>query len=307
MTSPSTVALLSCETYDHCKLKKIMDLQLRHVLTSTLRGRTVLLKPNLVSGRGHDGLGCTSANFITAAAELFLDHGARLRIGDSPAFGSAKDVMFRFGITSALKKSAVELIDFTEGPAVKLAHGVTVRLAKEVFDCDLLLNMPRVKAHCQLRVSLAVKNMFGTVFGWRKPLLHMRYDDRHNNFVKLLVDLLDLFPAVLHLMDGVIAMHGTGPVSGSPFPLGVVGLSQNAVALDTALMTILDLPFEKSPIWLECKRRDLHGVSLQQIIFPFQDANQLRKRDFHVPEQLSPIRFHPLHAVGSVCRRLFKR
>jgi len=301
------VALLPCETYDRDKLKGIMELQLRQVLPGGFKGSIVLLKPNLVSGRGHDGLACTSADFIAAAAELLADYGARLRIGDSPAFGSATAVMHRCGIAAALKDLPVTLVDFTPGPVRRLAHGVTIRLAREVFECDLLLNMPRVKAHAQMRVTLAVKNLFGAVVGWRKAMLHMRYDDRHNSFVRMLVDLLDLFPQALHLIDGIVAMHCTGPVLGSPFPLGVLGLAQNPVALDTALLAVLGLPHEKSPIWVECSRRKLPGVSLSQLHFPLRDALSLQRAGFLVPERLSPVRFHPLHVTRSVCRRLMGR
>jgi len=307
MTALHPVALLPCETYDLDKLKQVMDLQFRQALPGGLRGYSVLLKPNLVSGRGHDGLACTNADFIAAAAELLADHGARLRIGDSPAFGSAIEVMHRCGIAAALKNLPIALVDFTAGPVRRLAHGVTVSLAREAFECDLLLNLPRVKAHSQMRVTLAVKNLFGAVLGWRKAMLHMLYDDRHNNFVRMLVDLLDLFPQALHLVDGIVAMHCTGPVLGSSFALGIVGLAQNPVALDTALLTVLDLPHEQSPIWAECSRRNLPGISLSQLYFPLQDAQSLQCAGFLVPEHLSPVRFNPLHATRSVCRRLLGR
>ena len=37
------------------------------------------------------------------------------------------------------------------------------------------------------------------------------------------------------MADGLTAMHVTGPSKGQPFPLGLLGASPSAVALDEAL------------------------------------------------------------------------
>ena len=61
------------------------------------------------------------------------------------------------------------------------------------------------------------------------------------------MDLLDLLPPSVSLLDAVVAMHVTGPVDGSPFPLQMLAASHSAVALDTALYTLLQLCSGRRP------------------------------------------------------------
>lgn len=300
------VALLPCSDYDRARLKIAINTLLENLRLSVGKGSTVLLKPNLVSGRGHDGLACTSPEFTAAVAELFIDYGARVRIGDSPAFGSATEVMYRCSYHDALSSLSVEQINFSKGPLIPLASGVSVRIAREALDCDLLVNLPKVKAHSQLRITLAVKNLFGTVLGWQKPLLHMRLGNKDNIFARVLVETAALFPSALHLVDGIVAMHRRGPVKGAPFALGITGAATNPVALDTSLLTVIGANPMESPIWRECKRRHLPGSTLTDLSFPLASPEKLQVQNFELPTTLHPIRFHPLHVVASLSRRAIK-
>jgi len=253
----------------------------------------VLLKPNLVSGLRHDGLACTHPQFIRATAEWFLDRGAKVAVGDSPAFGTAKGVMAACGIVEALKDLPVDLINFDNPRRMQLPSGFRVGIASQVFDCDLLVNLPKVKAHSQMFVTLAVKNYFGCVVGFRKPWIHARYGDIGHRFEALLVDLLAVLPAGITLMDGVTAMQGTGPVTGKPYPLGLVAAATNPVALDTAMLSALNLPHEKSPLWCEGNRRGLAGSQPASIVYPLFSAEEAQVLDFKTPEWLKPVSFHP--------------
>lgn len=306
MTPAIPVALLPCPDYDHRKLKEGINVLLNALPVSLGRGSTVLLKPNLVSGRGHSGLACTSPEFAAAAAELFIDRGAKVLIGDSPAFGSAIDAMARCGYRQALSSLPVRQINFLKGVQIQLAGGLAVRIAREALDCDLLVNLPRVKAHAQLRISLAAKNLFGTVLGWQKPLLHMRLGDKDNSFAKMLLDVAALFPSALHLVDGVIAMHRTGPIKGAPFALGLIGASMNPIGLDSALLAVVNAEPAASPLWQESRCRNLAGSVLSDLCFPLSSPEQLRVQNFILPSTLDPVRFNPLHVVTSVKRRILK-
>ncbi len=300
------VALLPCPDFDRERLKKGINTLLQSLSFSIGRGSTILLKPNLVSGRGHRGLACTSPEFVGAAAELFIDYGAKVLIGDSPAFGTAIDAMSRCGYQETLSSLPIKQINFFKGPLVPLQCGVSVRIAREALDCDLLVNLPRVKAHAQLRISLAIKNLFGTVPGWQKPLLHMRLGNKGNAFARMLIDIAALFPSALHLVDGVIAMHCSGPIKGAPFALGLIGGAANPVAIDTALLAVIGADPATSPLWQECRRRHLPGSTLMDLTFPLCAPRELQVQNFILPPVLHPIRFHPLHAITSVTRRILK-
>ena len=299
-----SVALLRCKNYLHQELKGAVERICSAAELDIRSGSTVLIKPNMVSaGSGPDHLACTSPELVAAVAEWCIDHGAKVKVGDSPAFGTARQVMRACGMSGPLRHLGVELVNFDKSRKVALACGMTVPVATEAVDCDLLFNLPRVKAHSQLYVSLAVKNYFGVVTGVRKALHHAVNGDRDNNFEALLVDLLKLFPGSFSLIDGIIAMQGTGPMKGYPYHLEILGGGFDAVALDTALMAIIGAESGKSPLWLECCRRGLDGTSLDEIDFPLKSSSELAVNDFSLPQILKPVTFHPVRMLISACRR----
>lgn len=288
-----SVALQQCRTYERKLLKELVDTICKSISFSVRPQTNVLLKPNLVTSRLHDGIACTHPEFVAAVAEWFLDHCAKVSVGDSPAFGTAKGVMAACGITAALKKIPVQLVNFDKPEGVLLPSGFTVGIDRAALECDTLINLPKIKAHGQLLVSLAIKNYFGVVVGFRKPWIHARYGDIDNRFEALLVDLLEVLPESLTLVDGVVAMHKDGPVAGDAYSLTLIGGSLNPVAMDTALLRILGVDHIKSPLWKEASRRALKGSDPESIIYPLAKPDNFLVEDFITPAKLKPISFHP--------------
>ena len=301
----TSVALLRSPTYQLETIKQGIERLCSAVSFAMPSGVRVLLKPNLITAsRQANGLQCTHPQFIAAVAEWCIDHGARVLVGDSPAFGTAKGVMAACGITDALRHLPVQLVNFSRVQPVCLADGTRVGLAAAALECDFLFNLPRVKTHCQFYVTLAIKNYFGTVVGLRKPWWHMRYGGCPERFARHLVDLLVLLPAGVCLADGIVAMQGEGPVSGRPYNLVVIAGSRNPVAMDTALLDVLGLRPAESPVGRECLRRGLAGAESASLTFPLLPSAALRVADFSPPAVLKPIRFHPYRVLVGGIRRL---
>ncbi|MCB2182889.1 MAG: DUF362 domain-containing protein [Desulfobulbaceae bacterium] len=302
--SSGSVGLVSCRHYDQDRIKQCLE-NIAQALSYQLPfGSRVLLKPNLVAGHGHNGLACSQPEFVAAVAEWCLDYGANVAVGDSPAFGTAQSVMGACGITEALKGLPVRLIHFKRARAVTLACGVRVNVACAALDCDVLINVPRIKAHSQTLVSLAVKNFFGTVKGVRKALLHQSLGRNKEKFAAMLLDLLHLLPAGMSFVDGICAMHRRGPMDGESFPLGVVAGSVNPVALDTALLALLGVKLERSVVWRQAYRQKLAGCRVEMLDFPLLHPHDVEAQGFVVPSELKPIFFNPLFVAGSIARRL---
>ncbi|MEN8135921.1 MAG: DUF362 domain-containing protein [Thermodesulfobacteriota bacterium] len=299
------VALQGCDGYVRGRLKGKIDQLCQAVALQIKTGARVLLKPNLVAaGSAPLHLACSNPEFVVAVAEWCLDHGARVKVGDSPAFGSGKMVMRACGMAERLQPLGVELVNFSRSRPMETACGLKMPIASEALDCDVLLNLPRVKAHNQLYVSLAVKNYFGVVVGWRKALHHAVNGDVANRFEELLLDLPGLFPASCSLLDGIVAMHRTGPMKGDPFPLGLIGASFDPVALDTAVMRVIGADSAKNQLWLECCRRRKVGTELANLEFPLKGPEDFSAVGFILPEQLKPVTFHPGRMLVGTCRRL---
>lgn len=302
--SSYTVALTRCPGYEPPALKREIDRLCQSLAVSVPCGYKVLLKPNLVAASRADGLALTHPQVLRAVAEWFLDHGAVVSVGDSPAFGTPASVMAQCGISKALAGLPIKFSPFDRPRTVLTAGQISIRLADDIFQHDMLLNLPKLKAHDQLRVTMAVKNYFGVVLAWRKALAHMRYGG-NSRFVKLLVDLLDHMPEGLSIIDGVVAMHRHGPLHGDPLPVGVLGASRNPVALDSAMLAVIGLPPKLSPLWRECADRDLAGSRLTDLTFPLIHPEELAVNDFSTPAQLDPIRFQAWRFLRNSIKKLF--
>lgn len=301
----TSVYLHKYQSYDEEPLLLLFE----QIIPPFLEGKNlhslkVLLKPNLITAR-MGSLACTEGRFIIAAAKWFIDNGADVLIGDSPAFGTAQGVLRKIGINDALQKLPVRVSNFTQTRQLTLSSGITVGVAIDSLDCDQLINLPRVKAHAQMRLTLGVKNLFGCVVGMRKPWWHMVYGGCNGGFADHLVELLEILPPGITLVDGITAMHETGPIIGTPFQLGIVGSAANPVAMDRAFLAILGVSEEKSPIMIACRKEGLVGADFEQLTFPHLHPAAVSVDSFQVPEVLQPIRFNPFRFIRNNIKRIF--
>ncbi len=297
------VILERCSGYAPDHLLVQIDLVLSSLVWPvSLRGARIMLKPNLITARA-SALACTRAELVAATATWFLAQGCRVAVGDSPALGRASAVMEKHGILQALAGLDVEVVDFVTPRRCELARGVQVSVAAEALDCDLLVNLPKVKAHDQLYVTLAVKNLFGVVLGARKPWLHMRHGGSHACFAEILLSLVGLLPSQVALADGVQVMTGHGPMSGSPLDLHCLAASLSPVALDTALLQVLELNPDLCPVHQAARRRGISGSALDDLAFSRAVPADFAGSCFEAPGVLAPVRFNPLrYVVGSLKR-----
>ncbi len=296
--------LIAQPTYQQPSLDRAVDEVLSSlVFPGNLRTARILLKPNLITA-GNGTLPCTEGRFIAAAARWFLVQGSQVAVGDSPSFGSARAVLRAIGALSTLQALGVPVVEFRQARETVLPCGQKAALADAALDCDLLINLPKVKAHSQMGVTLAVKNYFGCLSGFHKPWWHMVHGGDNGRFPALLVDLLSVLPAGISLVDGIVAMHTTGPIHGQPFPLGLIAGGVNPVAIDTALLAVLGVDPLQSPLWLAARQAGITGSSPEELEFTRMTPAALRVHGFVVPDELAPIRFNPFRFVRNAIRRL---
>ncbi|WP_448871502.1 DUF362 domain-containing protein [Desulfobulbus propionicus] len=298
------VALLSQPTYASPHLDRAVDQLLAPVFPAgRCRTARVLLKPNLISAT-NGRLACTNPRVIAAVAQWFVDQGARVVVGDSPAFGTARSVLRRTGALQPLTTLGAEVVEFRRRRLVELPSGYRARVAAAALECDYLINLPKVKAHSQMRITLAVKNYFGCMAGLHKPWWHMVHGGPRGRFADLLVDLLSVLPAGFSLVDGIEAMHGTGPIHGQPYPLGLLAGGVNPVAVDTALQAALGVADHRCPLWCAARKAGVAGTVMKHLIFSRAHPDAVAVKGFIVPEELAPVRFNPFRFVKSSLLRL---
>ncbi|NDY56884.1 DUF362 domain-containing protein [Desulfovibrio sulfodismutans] len=269
-------------------------------------GTHVLVKPNLVAPR-RTHLSCTHPAVVRAACIYLLACGARVTVGDSPAFGTARAVARICGLPRALADLPVRLVNFTRARPVPLSFGGTIGVASQALEADSILSVPRLKVHDQMGLTCAVKNTFGCVAGSRKALAHQIHGERGNRFPRLILDVMAALPPLFHLVDGITAMHRAGPIGGDPFELGLLAASDQAVALDTALCTLTGMPPELVPLWREALACGMPGSRPEDISYPLLSPEDFDAAGFLAPAALSPVAFRPWRFVTGRVKSLFAR
>lgn len=304
--APIPVALLHCPDYAAPDLGRIAAQALEAGRVSVGPGLRVLVKPNLVSAQA---LACSDPRVVAAACGWLLEHGARVQVADSPGFGSAASVAQAVGLTQALKPLGLAVGSLNRPVPLRLDTGACFKVARQALDCDLILSVPRVKAHGQMLVTLAVKNLFGCVSGLRKALIHAREGREPAYFADCLAALQAALPPVAGLADGVSAMHVTGPSKGRPFALRLLGASASAVALDRALCAVLGVDFAATPLGAALERRKAAGSAAGggALVYPLLRPGDIDAQGFELPGELAHTSFHPARLVKSCGRRVWAR
>ena len=303
---PIDVFLTPAPAYDRPELAATVGSLLERCGCRPAPGARVLVKPNLVAPY-NAALSCTHPAVLRAACAYLADCGARVSVGDSPAFGTAKGVAARGGHAQALKGLPVRLVNFSNPRKVPLRRGGSIGVAGQALDADLLVNLPRFKVHDQMLLTLAVKNTFGCVTGFRKAWAHQVHGEKGDRFESMLMDVHLAMPPMVSLMDGITAMHRCGPANGEAYPRGLLGASESAVALDTALYALLGLPPERAPLGREALARRLPGARLEEIAFPLGRPQDFPAPGFELPRALGPVAFKPSRFLTGRMKSLYLR
>jgi len=106
----------------------------------------------------------------------------------------------------------------------------------------------------------------------------------------------------------VRAMHCTGPVRGEPYSLNILAGGMNPVAVDSALLSVINVSPDQSPLWRAAAEAGIPGSRLAELSFPLAAPADVQANDFRIPKSLNPIRFRPLSfLLSSVRRKLMVR
>lgn len=141
------------------------------------------------------------------------------------------------------EEEGVKLVMLKTPKKMQNKEGTVVKefsIAEEILQYDKIINIAKLKTHALTVYTGAVKNMFGIIPGKLKSGLHVKYPTP-DNFSRMLLDLYKLKKAELNIIDGVEGMEGQGPAAGDKKQFGIIGISEDALALDYAITKGLKL------------------------------------------------------------------
>lgn len=305
-----TVSLLRATTYEYGPLRDALTTLLEPLggITALVKpGDRVLLKPNLLTGSRPQQECTTRMELVYCVAELVLAAGGKPFLGDSPAFGSARGVAIANGYQPLLDDLQVPVTEFSGHRYGTVSQDFNhLLLSKEAMEADVIINLPKVKSHVQLTLTMGVKNLFGCVPGKMKAWWHMEAGKDRLRFGTMLVETARAIAPSLTILDGIIGHGGNGPSNGTPYSLGVLGASTDVFALDRAMAEILQADGTTVPTLVAARRLGL-DPDLEAIAFPLLTPTDLTVEDWPFPDHLVPIDFGLPRVIKSSFRHLYIR
>ncbi len=295
MINKAQAAIVKSRSYnnDHVykDIKSAVDL-LGGINRFVKKGNKVLLKPNLLSAKPPEAGITTHPAVIKAVAKLVIDAGGTPFIGDSPGGRSInfEKVAAVTGMKQAAGELGIELVEFRNAIELSATNGgifKKLNVAKEAVDADVIINLPKLKTHVQMFLTLGVKNMFGCIIGLQKAQWHFKAGVDRKYFAAMLLELYSLLKPSLTIVDGIVAMEGDGPGSGGKLRnLGLVFAGSDAVALDTVICNALGVKNEELPILAAAKEKGIGITEMEKIDVLGERLEDVSIHDFIRPKMI---------------------
>lgn len=245
------VALNGCTEYDSDIIAEIIKNQLfgAGVTAEMLRGKKIVIKPNLVMNKKPDFSATTHPAVIAGTARALRSIGAgELHLAESSG-GPYTESTIRLhyngcGIKEMAQQENIILNYNTAASVMQFPAGAACRsfnVIRSIYDADVIVNICKLKTHSLTKMSCGVKNLFGVIPGTEKVEMHARFS-RIESFTEMLCDLAQMFTenkTVITICDGICGMEGNGPTGGTPREYGVLMTSLSPFALDLAAEYLL--------------------------------------------------------------------
>ncbi|MGD2200397.1 MAG: DUF362 domain-containing protein [Candidatus Bathyarchaeota archaeon] len=196
-------------------------------------GDTVALKPNILTGKLSGPGVTTDPRIVEAVITLVQEAGAgEALVVEGSGYGvPTSEALEMAGMKGVAQRNGAGLVDVdmdgvveVEVPDPLILDRIPV--SRSFYNADVKINLPVMKTHDQLLMTLGMKNMKGVIQKPTKRLFH------RIGLAKAVVDLNKAVPLDLTVVDAIHAMEGLGPSYGNVFEMDMVMASTDVYALD---------------------------------------------------------------------------
>ena len=197
----------------------------------------VIIKPNMCYYFDPSTGQVTDPNFVSAIIDIFREFfssNIEISIVESDASAMKCKYAFRMlGYDKIANDKKVKLVNLSNEKSKKIELIISDKIYKlnipYIFqECDLLINVPKMKYMDIVKFSCALKNIFGCNAYQKKSIYH-------NVLNEVIVNMNKIIKSDLVIVDGII-VNGL-----STRRLGLVMTSRDPVAIDAAASKIVGL------------------------------------------------------------------
>ena len=301
--------LLNQSHYDRAAIKDVLAPILSKVpLTREApeQVRSVLLKPNFVMPAPRNDASTTHPEFYMAIAELMLERGLQVGIGESPAIGTCRQALRAHGVWKECLERDIAVVEFKRSKqydgVTDLDHYRKLTIAAELDQWDALINLPKLKTHQQFTFTAATKNLYGCVAGKRKFIRHNLCRNDPQRFARMLIANAQHSGCCLHVCDAIDAMHVRGPRGGKPFPLGRIIVADQHLEHDWLACRMINLEPSSTPLFATLDAEAM--LRIEKACQATMDSPEFRCEQRFVHAKQLHISFSPWAVVRSGYRRI---
>jgi uncharacterized protein (DUF362 family) len=300
------VAIVRCAAYEQVEETIRSAVHLLGGISQFVKpGQRVALKANLLAPASPEKQVNTHPLLILAVARLVKEAGGVPFLADSPAWGTMQQVCESIGLIESAREVGLEILECrrTEICRAQLnGHPFILKHSADVREADVIIDIPKLKAHAQLGFTGATKNMYGCVPGKRKAVWHLRSSKTDHHFARKLIEHYVLVKPHLVIMDAVIGMEGAGPRKGRPKFLGSVLAGCDAVAVDTVAAEIIHVPDTHRLVLHAAQKMGVGVTDLAHIEIVGCSIAEVAVNDFQFPFLIGT-GFSPLRIFKSVWKQ----
>ena len=276
------VSIVKCSEYQQFEavkaaLNKVTDLigGLESLITP---GDHVLIKPNLLCEADYKTGATTNPNVIFALAELCKEMGAKkVTVAEGAAIGADTDAVFdTLGIRELAQKHHCNLVNLLKEEFTYVMNPLgrnikRLRLPRIFIESNVVINLPVMKTHDALAVTLGLKNLKGVIHQTDKKRFHKW------GLAQTIVDLGQLVMPELTIVDATVALEGMGPVVGNPVGLGLLLASTDTIAVDRVSMAIMGFELAEVEYLKMAGEQGLGCTDLDKIKVVGEELNSVKR------------------------------
>jgi predicted dehydrogenase len=243
------------------------------------RDDLVVVKPNVCYPKNVENMIITDLRVLETVLNLVRRKTKNVLVVESDSFsGTAEKRMINTGTMEIVKKCGVDFLNLSRDDIEEHeVAGFALEIPKTVLKADFLVNLPKLKTHDFMYVSLAMKNMFGILANKKKSKLHKA-------LTEVLVYLNRVVRQDLIIVDGIVGMEGIGPITGSPVHLGLIISGLNPVTVDAVCCHIMGInPYVVEPLW-KAYKTGIGEIDIKRIRV-FGETIDNVKRKFRLPSR----------------------
>lgn len=298
-------AIVRAESYDDCAaaLSEALSL-LGGIGRFVKRGMKVVLKVNLVMAKKPEAAATTNPAFVSALCDMITAEGASVLIAESPGNlyrpEILKGIYRTTGMLALGEKEGVSLnydVSAAEVDNPDALYLKRLEILTPLAEADCIISLPKMKTHCQMLFTGAVKNMFGSIPGLAKMEYHFRMPD-YSHFADSLIDIFMASKPGLSIMDGIVGMDGDGPTSGRVRKMGFVLAGENAFSVDYFASMLMGMDWKRIPVLMNAFKRGI--IDYSSCTWAGLDPARNRLSDVRLPSSMN------VHFVGGVFRDIAK-